>query len=65
MNVLQRKNWVICSQAPKSYDKEKVQRPTRYGCTSQMYGDGNGVAQYEIIVLRNGLNLCESTRCCI
>lgn len=42
---------------------EKVQRPVERR-TLQANGNGNGVAQYKIIVLRNGLFSCESMRCC-
>lgn len=42
MNVLQRKYWIICSQAPKPYGTGKVQRPA-VRRTLQANGGGNGV----------------------
>jgi hypothetical protein len=42
MNVLQRKDWTICSQDPKPKGTDKVQRPAERR-TSQANGDGNGV----------------------
>ena len=46
MNVLQRKDWIICSQAPKSYDMGKVQRPAARR-TLQANGSGNGVGLFK------------------
>lgn len=47
MNVLQRKDWIICSQDPKPNGMDKVQRPVERR-TLQANGNGNGVGIFDM-----------------